>query len=211
MKAEHHLATRTPVHEKQRRTSRGASTWNKKLSMNLKPIFSRESDLLGDDELRGRKLRGKLGRGNHLASGWCEAIGHCRRGCSRAEAHDGAAIREFGGRPFHRLTLAKSLWLAPIHTHAPQMTAIEVVLVRGVNYRSPVVRYRHILHFKFARSEKRGGAAGSGNRVQMIPAILLRSKDDATASEVERFAFGEIGKRAGEFFRAVPDGTRFTS
>src|SRR5947199_10577757 len=44
----------------------------------------------------------------------------------------------------------------------------------------------------------------------MIPAILLRSKDDATASEVERFAFGEIRKRAGEFFGAVPDGTRFT-
>src|SRR5947207_15123625 len=44
----------------------------------------------------------------------------------------------------------------------------------------------------------------------MIPAILLRSKDDATASEVERFAFGGLRNRAGEFFGAVPDGTRFT-
>src|SRR5229473_1814267 len=43
----------------------------------------------------------------------------------------------------------------------------------------------------------------------MVPTVLLGRKDDPVADEVEGFVFGEIGKRSGKLFGAVPDGARF--
>src|SRR5690242_4446124 len=178
--------------------------------MNLQPIFGGKNDLLGDDELRGRKVRGKLRTRNHLASGRGKPVGHGGGSRGRAETDNRAAIGEFGGRPFHRFALAKSFGFPAINTNAPQMAPVNIVLIRGVNDRAIVVRYGDVFHFEFARSEERRAAAASWNGIQMVPAVLLGSEDDSVSHEMERFVFRKVGKGTDKFLGAMPDGARIS-
>ncbi len=185
MKAEHHLTARPAVHEEQRRARRGAPARNEKLAVNRQAVFGGEGDLLGHDQLRGGKFAGKLGGGEHLASRGSEAIGHGRGGGGRAETHDGAAVSEFGGRPLQGFAFAEGFGLAAIGADAPEVAAVNVVLVRGVNDRAGIARDGDVFDFEIAGSEESAGPAGGRNGVEMVPAILLRGENDAVAGEVE--------------------------
>src|SRR2546430_1588787 len=94
---------------------------------------------------------------------------------------------------------------------SPQMAPVDVVLVRRVNHRVRIARYRHIFDLEFPGSEQHGRAAGSGYGVEMVPAVLLGSEKDAVSDEVQGFIFSEIRERSVLLFAAVPDCVSFAA
>src|SRR5215469_488810 len=90
------------------------------------------------------------------------------------------------------------------------MAPVHIVLVGGVNHRARIARYPDVFDLEFAGSEQRGRAARSGSGVQMVPAILFRSENDAVPREVKRLVCGKIRKRSLELIGAVPDRVSFT-
>src|SRR5437899_5605577 len=91
------------------------------------------------------------------------------------------------------------------------MAPVDVVLVRRVNHRVRIARYRHIFDLEFPGSEQHGRAAGSGYGVEMVPAVLLGSEKDAVSDEVQGFIFSEIRERSVLLFAAVPDCVSFAA
>ncbi len=87
--------------------------------------------------------------------------------------------------------LVSACGFPPCNIDAPEVPAINVILIRRKNHRAVVGAERHIFHLESSRSEQRSRAAGCGDGVKMIPAILLRRKQKpVVADEVERFVGG---------------------
>ena len=67
------------------------------------------------------------------------------------------------------------------------MSAVNVILIRRVDHGQAVGTQCDVLNIELSGREDSGEAAASRNRVQVIPAILLRREDNSIlASEIER-------------------------
>src|SRR5205823_7592852 len=63
--------------------------------------------------------------------------------------------------------------------NAPDVPAIDVVLIRGVKDAALVRAQRHFFHIEIAWREELGSSTGSGDGVEMIATVFLACEDDA--------------------------------
>src|SRR5439155_3387612 len=63
----------------------------------------------------------------------------------------------------------------------PDVTPLDVVLVRAEHDRRPVGAHGHVLDLERSRREQRGPTAVDRDRVEVCPAILLPGEHDAVA------------------------------
>src|SRR5207249_6821017 len=63
---------------------------------------------------------------------------------------------------------------------APDVPAIDVVLIRSVENAALVCAQRHVFHIKIARREELRSSTGSGDGVEMVVSVFLAREDDAT-------------------------------
>src|SRR2546427_10894383 len=57
---------------------------------------------------------------------------------------------------------------------------INVAAIRGINNRAVIRGEGHVLEFALAGRKQRRGAAGRKHRIEMLPAVLLRSKNNGS-------------------------------
>src|ERR1035437_8710028 len=137
------------------------------------------------------------------------------RRCSRARygggrGRPGSRSRQFRRRPpsrrraplRSRAVRARGRRVSPGAVHAPDMAAVEVVLVRGVDNFAAVLRVGDVLHFELAgRKQDRGATLRydgvevrhtlGGDGVEVRPAVALPREDDAVAGGPGQLAIGQ--------------------
>src|SRR5271163_230198 len=72
----------------------------------------------------------------------------------------------------------------------PDVAAVNIVLIRGVDNFLPIRARGDVLHFEVSRREKFRGPAGDGNRPKMIPPAALPRENDTVARSPDQLIFG---------------------
>ena len=73
---------------------------------------------------------------------------------------------------------------------APQVAAVDVILVRGENQLAAIGTEGNELHFEIAGREELCRAARNGNRIKMSPAVALPGKHQVIAGAPEDLMLG---------------------
>src|SRR6516165_4562252 len=103
------------------------------------------------------------------------------RGLLRAGADEcHGAAGEYRG-PLDTFARSDRLWRTARNAHAPDVAAVDVVLVGREDQFLTLVRKGDMLHLEAAGSQGRRGAALDRDGIQMQPAIALPRKHDAVA------------------------------
>src|SRR5665213_4246292 len=95
---------------------------------------------------------------------------------------------------------------AGAHSHAPDMTAIDIVLIRREDRFLAVFGKRNVLDFKRAGRQPGRRSARRGNGIQVFPPIFLPRKYDAVSSAPAQLILGNGGvKHAARSRVGAPD------
>src|SRR5437868_10089359 len=198
MEPEHHLANGSSMHEDQA-GDLAVGMRQKQLAVQREAIFAPEDDLLRSDQRRGGEVSQSL-FSKHLASiGWY-FVGHRWNGGSRTQTQDVFAVSRYDGKPFNRVAFRDSLLRRPARNgYAPQVAAVNVILIGGKDQRSFIWSQRDIFHVEVTSGEQRGSAAGCGDGIQVIAAVLFGGEHDASIrGKFKRIFFSQFGKRVVE-------------
>ena len=85
------------------------------------------------------------------------------------------------------------------------MPPIHVILIGGENQPLAVGRELNFFYVIIAGSEQCRLAAGGGNRIKMVAAILLGVKHYTVAGKIERAIFPKLGEGIIELLAAAPE------
>jgi hypothetical protein len=167
-----HLSPRAAVQEEERRLGRRAAACGrrKELRVDLEPIRGPEYDLLGFDEMVGREAVGNAAGREPVRLAFTQD----RRMQRRTRAGRQVGDRTVGERDRGELeacsvSVREGARSPALHRDTPQVLAVDVALVGGVDELAAVGARRDVLNLAPARGELRGGSAVGRHRVQVHP------------------------------------------
>jgi len=184
-----------PLHEDKAGNFARAIAWQEELAVQGKPVFAFENHLLRSDQRRRRELPECL-PGDHVAAGRGYLVRHRRNRRGRAQAQQALSVARYDRGPLHGFALGQGfLRGAPGNCYAPQVTAIDVLLIRGEDHRLLIRGERDVFHIELAGGEQGSRAAAGRDRVQVIAAVLFGGEDDASVGrEVQGVVLAQFRK-----------------
>src|SRR5207302_9797510 len=121
------------------------------------------------------------------------------------------SIARLNRAPLDCLAVRERLWLAACRAHAPEVAAIDVILIRSVDDPALIRTQPYVLHVKIPRREELRRAAANSNRVQVVPTVFLPVENDAACiRELQRLKRKQ-GQRIFHRFAAVKELTAFAA
>src|SRR6185295_347497 len=203
--AQQHLAHGTAMHEDQRRAlvAGFGAVGEKELAVDFEAIGGAEQYLLRSDKLSGGKVaRLLIGRddlrlcpvsdGGVIDARWMRAV--------RADVRDICTVAKRHRTPLDSFTSRQRPWVGGVDVNDPEMAAIDVATIRIEEYDVALRGKGPLLDFAITGCEElRLTGAVSGERIQMLPAVLFAGDHQTiVGSPVENPAAGiagHVGKR----------------
>src|ERR1700683_77079 len=176
------------------------------LSVDHQTVGCRENYLLRHHHLRSRKIGWNGFRGKNLRRA---GRGHNRRKqavlrirTQRDHSFPIAVDHGVGVEPFSGSQLRRR---ATMDRNFPNMSSINIILIRGVDHFLSIRTYRRFEDLKISGCEKFWPSVTCGNAIQMKPACALPGEHNAVISAPEQLAFSRnFMKQAPRPFVCLP-------
>ena len=178
----------------------------KELAVDLHAVGGAENHLLRNHQFGCRKLR-RNQAGRKIAQLTLRIYNRRAHRHARIRAqHGDRPVRCHRGKDLDAFARRKLLRRAAGHANLPDVAAVDVVLVRGIDQGLVIGTQRDVLDFEGARREFGGRASADRDGVEMIPAGCFPGKDQAVAGgPVKLVVGGYVMEDAAWAIMCAPD------